>query len=117
MLVVDMDRAVLGLLEEWLAAHGCEVAVDDGHAKRRGERFDLVLVDVPFPRRSGSDLLHRLAAAHPGVPILALSCNFSAGVSAHGAVARTLGVAGVLPKPVSRAALIAAVEDQLRRER
>jgi len=116
-LVVEMDHALLDLLREWLAGIGCRVTVGDGAGTAGGESFDLVLVDVPFPRRGGSDLLRNLATAHPDVPILALSCTFFAGVAAQGAVARALGVAGVLPKPVNRASLIAAVREQLHRVR
>lgn len=104
-LVVDADPALLGLLEEWLTDYGCRVQGGDGPWHNG---FDLVVVDVPFPR-SGLDALKRVAVQHPGAPILALSSSFFAGIASTGAVAHTLGVAGVLPKPVTRAALIAAV--------
>jgi CheY-like chemotaxis protein len=42
-------------------------------------------------------------------PVVALSSNFFARVEANGAVARALGVDAVLPKPLAREALIAAV--------
>ena len=41
--------------------------------------------------------------------MIALSSNFFPGVESTGAVARELGVAAVLPKPVTREALVAAV--------
>jgi DNA-binding NarL/FixJ family response regulator len=104
-LVLDADPALLGLLREWLAELG-QVAAGRGDAR---VDCDLVVVDVPYPRQGESNPLRGLAAAHPGTPVLALSPTFFAGIDAHGAVARSLGVAGVLPKPVAREALVAAV--------
>lgn len=104
-LVLDADPALLGLLREWLGDFG-DVATGPGGATAD---CDLVVVDVPYPRQGESNPLRHLAAAHPGRPVLALSPTFFAGIDAHGAVARSLGVAGVLPKPVTREALVAAV--------
>ena len=111
-LVVDDDPALIGLLEEWLAEHACVVAsARSDHAAR--EPFDLVLVDVPFPRQGGLALLQRIAGEHPGVPMLALSSTFFAGVECSGEVAHSLGVASVLPKPLAREALVSAVRKLL----
>lgn len=115
LLLVDMERALLGLLEEWLLDHGCDVVADCDDCPSYEGPFDLVLVDIPFPRRGGPDVLRRLAARYPGTPIFVLSSNFFGGVESTGAVARSLGAACVLPKPLTRACLIAAVEDWLRR--
>jgi CheY-like chemotaxis protein len=104
-LVLDADPALLGLLREWLAELG-PVATANGDER---VECDLVVVDVPFPRQGEASPLRRLAAAHPGTPVLAISPTFFAGIDAHGALAQSLGVAGVLPKPVKREALVAAV--------
>jgi hypothetical protein len=58
-------------------------------------------------------LVKQLGARHPGKPLVALSSNFFARVEANGAVARSLGVDAVLPKPLTRAALIGALKDLL----
>ena len=113
-LVVDTDRALLGLLEEWL--DGC--AVESGRDRATGPnggRFDLLIVDVPNPKRGGVELLHALAAHHPDTPIIVLSSTFFPGVESTGGVARTLGVACVLPKPVGRESLLSAVHGLLHR--
>jgi len=70
---------------------------------------------VPFPRQGGSGRLRGLAHDLPGTPILALSPTFFAGVTASGAVAHEIGVAGVLATPVRRDALVAAVRRLLGR--
>jgi len=117
-LVVDTDRALLGLLEEWLGPCGRVVDADQERTEdgaRDGERFALLIVDVPQPRRGGMELLQRLAGEHPGTPIIALSSTFFPGIESTGGVARTLGVACVLPKPVGRESLLTAVRSLLPR--
>jgi CheY-like chemotaxis protein len=108
-LVVDADRALFGLIQEWLSAEGCVVLAQCGAAPEEAEPFDLVIVDVPYPRDCGVDSISRLSKRHPMTPILALSSTFFARIECCGPVARALGVACVLPTPVSRQALIDAV--------
>jgi hypothetical protein len=94
------DPALAGLIGEWLAAADCRLAADD-------DEQDLLIVDLPFPRQAG-ERLARLAEEHPATPILVLS-SFFPGIDSNGAVARSLGVAGVLPMPVTRGSLLSAV--------
>lgn len=108
--VVNADRATLGLLQEWLGAAGYRV-VDADTTK---DAAQLTIVDVPFTRHGGLELLRRVAGEAPGVPILALSPTFFSNVRCGGECARALGVAGVLPKPIAREALIEAVDGLLR---
>ena len=42
----------------------------------------LAIVDVAFPRQDGAERLQALARAVPGMPLLALSPTFFAGVAA-----------------------------------
>ena len=95
------DPALAGLIGEWLAAADCRVVATDDDGQ------DLLIVDLPFPRQAG-ERLATLAEEHPGTPILVLS-SFSPGTGSNGAVARSLGVAGVLPMPVTRSSLVSAV--------
>lgn len=110
-LVLDADRATFGLVSEWLAADGWRVS----ETAQPGVAPALVLVDVPFPRHDGAQHLGRIAQAHPGAPLIALSPTFFGSVLCTGDCADALGVAGVLPKPVSREALIAGVRKLARR--
>jgi len=105
-LVVDADPALYGLLEEWLAEEGVRLVDHDP---------DLVVVDLPRPKQEGANLIGELVARYPGRPLVALSSNFFAGVEANGAVARALGVKAVLPKPLTREALIGALRKLLPR--
>jgi CheY-like chemotaxis protein len=101
-LVLDPDPAMSSLLGEWLEGAGYSV-----HEELPAGGCDLIVADVPRPRAGAPDTLKALARAHPGAPILALSSNFLAGAGAE--IARGLGVSAVLPKPVSREALLRAV--------
>lgn len=107
-LVLETDPALAELLEEWLAERGCAVA-----RELRSGQVDFIVADVPDLRGGGARTLRPLAETHPGTPILALSSSFLAGVEGDATVARWLGVADVLAKPVTRDALLRAV-DRLR---
>lgn len=101
--IVGADGAWFALLAEWLLADGIEPS-----AQANGG-CDAVLVDIAFPREHGCELLRSLAGEHPGTPIVALSSGFFSNVDCSGPCARELGVAGVLPKPVAREALLDAL--------
>ena len=104
-LIVEADPALSGLLGEWLEGQGFGV-----YEELPAGSCDLIVADVPRPRQGAPEFLRRLARDHPGTPVLALSSNFLPGADGASAVARTLGVAAVLAKPVSRDALLAAVK-------
>jgi len=101
-LLVEADAALRGLIEEWLADEDWQL-VD--------ERPDVVLVDLPAPRENGSAAVRRVSNAHPHAPVVALSSSFFDGIETKGAIARALGVASVLPKPLTRDALMAALRN------
>ena len=106
--LVDADETSRELLGQWLSTLDCTV-VPEPAAGADPPPADLVIVDVPFPRCGGVDLVRRIAGQHPATPILALSTNFFSGIECCGPVARTLGVDCVLPKPATREALATAV--------
>lgn len=67
---------------------------------------DLVLLDLSMPGLSGVDLVHRLRAEHPALPILMLSMHVEAPL-----VGRMLraGVAGYVTKDCDPEVLLAAI--------
>lgn len=105
-LVVDADRDTQELVEQWLAAECCSVAVEGSAGATGG--FDVAIVDVPYPRQS-VERLRALRAAHPDTPLLVMSATLFSSAECSGPCAKALGVAGVLPKPTTREALVAAV--------
>lgn len=111
--VVDADSAWRALLEEWLHHMGCVVVPDDDAPDRAAQPVDLVIVDVPFPRQGGVDLVKRVASRHPARAIVALSSNFFSRVECCGPVAQALGVNCVLAKPATQEAIAAAIRRAL----
>jgi DNA-binding NarL/FixJ family response regulator len=113
--VFDADRATLDLLREWLTSAG--FAVVDGNDADTAARGPVVvaIVDVPFTRHGEHEVIRSVAAQYPDTPILALSPTFFSNVKCGGNCARALGVAGVLPKPVARDALLDAIRDVIQR--
>jgi CheY-like chemotaxis protein len=108
-MVVDADHALFELIAEWFASAGHRVVAESGAGEPASGRPDVIVVDIPFPRQGGIDVLRRVGLEHPGVPVLALSSTFFGGIGSNGAIASMLGVAGVLPKPVKEDALVTAV--------
>jgi DNA-binding response OmpR family regulator len=107
--VIDADDDWRRLLEQWLQALGFEVVDDAGDDAAAAPQVDLVIVDLPFPRHGGVDLVKRITRRHPATPIVALSSNFFSRIECCGPLARDLGVDCVLPKPATREAIAAAV--------
>jgi DNA-binding NarL/FixJ family response regulator len=109
--IIGVDRAMFDLLTEWLTAEGYAVAngSTDDHAKRAPAA--VAIVDIPYARQGGRDAVQRVAAQYPGIRILALSATFFSNVRCGGNCANALGADGVLPKPVARDDLIAAIRN------
>jgi CheY-like chemotaxis protein len=109
-LIVDTERILLDMVEEWFAESGYTIAKLSENDKLVSRRFRLVIVDVPYPRHGADPLLRRIAQTYLGTPLLALSSNFFPGIECEGAVAKALGVDGVLSKPVTRDTLMVEVK-------
>ncbi len=108
--VVGADQATQGLLQEWLGASGFRVVERGTDGGSTSARPVLTIADIPYMRQGATELLRRISESHPGTPVLALSPTFFGHVACDSDCARALGVAGVLPKPFARQALIGAVE-------
>jgi DNA-binding response OmpR family regulator len=102
----DLMRA---LLKEWLSEAGYRVCASAASGGQRGGTVDLVIVSVCMPKQAGVKLVHEIQTTHPGKPLIAISGQFRAGLSAVGAAAQALGVQRVIAKPLSRAELLEAV--------
>jgi two-component system OmpR family response regulator len=102
----DLMRA---LLQEWLSDAGYRVRT--AQPGRMGDlgKAGLVIVSVYMPKHSGPQLVREIQAAHPGTPLIAISGQFRAGLSAVGTTAQTLGVQHVIAKPFTCTDLLAAV--------
>lgn len=97
------------LLQEWLRSAGFHVKIGGLHQTKLSGTVDLVIASVSMPKHAGRYPLQALQAAHPGVPLIALSGHFRGGLSSAGTTAQRLGVARVIAKPLARDTLLKAV--------
>jgi CheY-like chemotaxis protein len=105
-LVLDSDALTQSLISEWLDADGWEVL--EPAADPAAKDISLVVLDLPFPRAGCRDPLQAIRQKYPGVPVIVISPTVFANVGCSGPCAESLGVSGVLPKPVSREVLVRA---------
>jgi len=74
------------------------------------KRPDCVILDVHMPASSGLDVAHRIAANHPGVPVIAMTGDVQADLEK--AVARC-GALALLKKPFSDQELFIAIQSAI----
>lgn len=113
-LLIDDDDSLRRVVEYNLREDGYRVltAVDGTNGLRafQADRVDLVLTDVRMPEMDGLDLLTRLKAMQPDLPVVVLT--------AHGTIdsaveAMKLGASDYLTKPFNRDQLQAVVRKAL----
>jgi DNA-binding NarL/FixJ family response regulator len=80
---------------------------DDALAQARGEDWDLLVLDVSLPGRSGLDLLRDLRRVKPDLPVLVLSVHAEEELAVR--VIRA-GASGYLRKDCSATDLVSAIE-------
>ncbi len=78
-LIVEDDPAIVRFLERGLAAHGYQsISADngqDGVLMAADESVDFVLLDIMLPGMDGQEVLRRIRARRPGVPVLMLTAR------------------------------------------
>ena len=115
-LIAEDDDASRALLQKYLIANGYAVtAVSDGEqalaALRTDSAFDLVILDVMMPRRSGLDVLKTAREAGATVPII-----MATAVSSASDIVQALGMGAddYVTKPFSFPVLLARIEARMR---
>jgi DNA-binding NtrC family response regulator len=117
-LVVDDDHAVQVSLALLLKQAGFDAACADGPrealAQLQASTFDLVLQDMNFSLQTsgeeGLDLLERIKAAHPALPVLLMTAWGSIALAVRGVKA---GAANFFTKPWDNAQLVDLIEATL----
>jgi two-component system, cell cycle sensor histidine kinase and response regulator CckA len=118
-LIVDDDESVRRLLRNmltaagygvWEAANGRQAAV---HIAANGD-VDLVLSDLAMPEQEGLELIRELRSSRPTLKVIAMTGAFEGDFLP---VAKSLGAAATLRKPVVREDLLRAVREVLNPER
>ncbi len=119
LLIVDDDPKLRAFLRAGLEESGymCEAAKNAeealGAIERVGrERFDLILLDVMMPGRSGWDLLQELREAGDRTPVIFLTARHEVSERVKGL---RLGADDYVIKPFEFGELLARIETSLRR--
>ena len=116
LLVEDEPSLVLTLVDR-LQSEGYEVESatdgDSGFDRGLGGSFDLILLDVALPGRSGFDVLRDLRQKQVETPVLMLTAR---GQVVDRVVGLKLGADDYLPKPFDMMELLARIEAVLRRK-
>jgi len=78
-LLVDDQRAILELFEDYLRIQGFDVVTassgTEALARLEGDHPDVILLDVRMPEMDGIETLKRILARSPGVGVLMVSGN------------------------------------------
>jgi DNA-binding response OmpR family regulator len=113
-LVVDDEPVVCHSVRRILAKQGCAVEgafdVDTVLQKMRLNEYDLVLLDLKMPKRSGLEVLESIRQQYPQVPVVMISGY----ASIEDAIAATrLGASNFIPKPFTPDELLKVTKEVL----
>ena len=117
-LVIEDEAIVRGLIVEVLEGAGFEVVAaeraESGLEVLSRNSISLVVSDIVMPGLSGLELLERVRATHPSLPVVLVT-----GAGTYGNLTQALanGASGIVVKPFSHADLVAAVHSALGRAR
>jgi DNA-binding response OmpR family regulator len=117
-LIVEDERKLAQVLMSALQAEHYDVVVaatgEDGFYRANAERFDLVVLDLMLPGRSGLEILQTLRQRHVETPVLILTARDGIDDRVLGL---DLGADDYLAKPFALPELLARIRALLRRGR
>ncbi len=117
-LVIEDDPSILRGLQLNLTMEGYQVrSAADGETGlqlARGERFDLLVIDVMLPRLGGLEVIRELRRDDPDLPVLILSAK---GQESDKVAGLQLGADDYMVKPFGLKELLARIDALLRRRR
>ena len=112
MLILEDERLLTKHLARLFAARGYEVqtvgTVASFVAVARGERFEMLLLDLHLPDGSGLDAWEEARATQTGARAILMTAHGSADVARR---ARELGIHAVLSKPLNLSLLLSSFAD------
>jgi DNA-binding response OmpR family regulator len=118
LLMLDDDRELAGMVREFLELEGFELRLahtpEDAERALASEPPELLILDVMLPQRSGFEVLRRLRAGHPRLPVLMLTAR---GDAVDRVLGLELGADDYLTKPFDPRELAARIRAVLRRSR
>jgi len=115
-LLIEDEAALRMTLSDRLVSEGytveCAADGDEGFRKATEEAYDLVLLDVMLPKRSGFDVCRDVRKAGLAVPIIMLTAR---GQTVDKVLGLKIGADDYLTKPFEVLELLARIEALLRR--
>ena len=109
-LVVDDEPAILSTLRDILVPFGHEVSTAEdglvGLERAKAEHFDLVLSDINMEGMDGFDVIHRVKAMKPNLPVVLMTGAASVEYTIR---ALRMGASNLFMKPLSIRDLISSV--------
>ena len=115
-LIVEDEPRIVSLLERGLGAHGHQIASasdgEDGLLMAGDEGIDLLILDIGLPGMSGHEVLRRVRARRPDLPVLMLTARDDVPSKVQ---ALDAGADDYLTKPFSLEELLARVRALSRR--
>ena len=117
-LLVDDDNQLTEMLAEYLQPEGMTVTAvgsgTQGLRRAQQEEYDLIVLDVMLPGRTGFEVLRRLRGGGVQSPVLMLTAR---GDDVDRIVGLEMGADDYLPKPFNPRELLARIKAILRRSR
>lgn len=115
-LVVDDDEPLRALLEEILltASYAVTTAANGHQALQclEHQSFDLIITDLVMPDLDGTELIRRIRAKQPTLPIVAVS-GAGRDANLYLRIAEKLGASALLSKPFRMRTVLDTVADCL----
>jgi len=117
-LVVDDEEVIVRITDQMLQRLGYQVTGRTSSVealevfKNHPDGFDLVITDMAMPDMTGEQLTRKIHSIRPGLPVI-LCTGFSERITREKAA--SIGLSGVLKKPVLRSAMARMVRDVLDR--
>jgi DNA-binding response OmpR family regulator len=120
-LIIDDDASIRFILEKTLEAEGYEVkSASDGEEAidlATANPFDLIMIDLIMPRKSGFQTIVALQEIQPDIGIIAMSGGgWNRESESYLRVAGRLGACRTLAKPFDKATLMAAIEGEIAKQ-
>ncbi len=116
-LIIEDEESIRKLFRTILEREGYEVDIaadgEIGLRMQRANPADLIITDMFMPEKEGIETIMDLKRENPGIKIIAISGGGAQGNLDYLSIARNLGAAKTLAKPIPRLDLIAAVEEVL----
>ena len=113
--VIEDDQGLAEFLDEGLRSEGWSVVVssdgETGLRSAQNENVSLVILDLGLPRLDGSEVLHRIRATRPELPVIILTARDAVSERVR---LLDLGADDYLVKPFALSELLARVRARLR---